>query len=356
MFFTILAKEVLGVKENVAFNAATILSPLLFLFAFAFMVSGDVTLPVDTRPAAESSAFLQSAEQFRNPAGQPYLDLRPAQSATPDSGSPDRYLVDTEPTVTDDGVTGHITHVVNDVNANMTKNYANRLDGAVVHYLTTHGAPMTVSVVDAPRYPHDIPWGESFAVSTLVFAAMLAGLLFGQFSMTSEWENATTTILALTPRPRVVAAGKIAGAVTKSLLAGAVLIGVIAAMYARIIPHPVHLFAGLALIYLAFSGVGMTLGIFVRSTMTAFLISLVGSLSLWVGGGGFGDLSYFGAAARLIGALNPATYGIEVVRYGYFGAELGPYPLLWLVVGAGVTTTASIIVFARFCHSEKVAS
>ena len=47
----IIGKELASVKENVPFNLATVVSPLLFLLAFAVMVSGGITIPVETQPA-----------------------------------------------------------------------------------------------------------------------------------------------------------------------------------------------------------------------------------------------------------------------------------------------------------------
>ena len=56
--FWIIGKELASVKENVPFNLATIVSPLLFLLAFAVMVSGGITIPVETQPEASESALL----------------------------------------------------------------------------------------------------------------------------------------------------------------------------------------------------------------------------------------------------------------------------------------------------------
>ncbi len=191
----IVGKELANVKENVPFNLATVVSPLLFLLAFAVMVSGGITIPVETQPAASESAFLQATAEYRAPDGTPYLALEKAPAhGIPDGRSADRCIVEDEPAVREEGVTGTVVHLVNDVNSNMTKNYANRLTGALVAYVNEGRDAGTVEVVEQARYEEDIPWDESFAVSTLVFGAMLAGLLFGQLSMTSEWENATTKL------------------------------------------------------------------------------------------------------------------------------------------------------------------
>lgn len=257
----------------------------------------------------------------------------------------------------EEGATGKIVHLVNDVNSNMTKNYANRLTGALVNYVDVGRSSGTVEVVERTRYEEDIPWDESFAVSTLVFGAMLAGLLFGQLSMTSEWENATAKLLVLSPRPATsVAAGKVVAAFLKALVAGAVLVGVVALMYGRALASAPWLVAALCLMYVVFASLGLALGIAVRSTMTAFLVSLVTALCFWVAGGGFGDLSYFGEAAQAVGAANPATYALDAVRYAYFGGVADPTPLIVLAVGAAATLAAVCAVYARWTRSERAAS
>ena len=55
--------------------------------------------------------------------------------------------------------------------------------------------------------------------------------------------------------------------------------------------------------------------------LTAFLFSLVSALVLWVGGGGFGPLSYYGDIANFLGKINPATYAIDIVRWCYFNGN-----------------------------------
>lgn len=351
----IIGKELACVKENIPFNLATIISPLLFLVAFAVMVSGGITIPVETQPAASESAFLKATTEYRAPDGTPYLELETApDEGTPDGRSADRYIVENELVVSEGSTSGKITHLVNDVNSNMTKNYANRLTGALVDYINKGRDAGTIEVIEQTRYEEDIPWDESFAVSTLIFGAMLAGLLFGQLSMTSEWENATAKLLVLSPRSaNSIVLGKVLAAFLKACVAGMVLVGIVFLMYEREITSFSWLVAALSLTYFTFASLGLALGIAVRSTMTAFLVSLVTSLCLWVAGGGFGDLSYFGQAAQVVGAANPATYALDAARYAYFGGVVDFVPLVILTVGALATTMVVCALYSRWTKSER---
>lgn len=356
--FWMIGRELASIKENVPFNLATVISPLLFLLAFTVMVSGGITIPVETQAAVSESMFLQSAAEFRAPDGTPYLELEtaPAEGA-PDGHSADRYIIVNELTVDEGTAAGTVVHLVNDVNSNMTKNYGNRLTGALVDYIDKGRDSGTVEVIEQTRHAVDIPWDESFAVSTLVFGAMLAGLLFGQLSMTGEWESATAKLLVLSPRPAAtVVMGKVVAAFLKAIVAGAVLVGVVALLYHRQLASVPWLIATLCLMYIVFASLGLALGISVRSAMTAFLVSLVTSLCLWVAGGGFGDLSYFGQAAQVVGAVNPATYALDAVRYAYFGGSADPTPLGVLAAGAALTFAAAVAFYARWARSERAAS
>ena len=75
------------------------------------------------------------------------------------------------------------------------------------------------------------------------------------------------------------------------------------------------------MVYGIFACLGMCLGIFIKSSLTAFFLSLVSALVLCVGGGGFGPLSYYGDIANFLGKINPATYAIDIVRWCYFNGN-----------------------------------
>ena len=101
------------------------------------------------------------------------METAPAEGAI-DGRSADRYIVEDEPSVDGQGATGTVVHLVNDVNSNMTKNYANRLTGALVDYVDANRDAGTVEVIEQTRYEEDIPWDESFAVSTHTIARVAA--------------------------------------------------------------------------------------------------------------------------------------------------------------------------------------
>ena len=143
-------------------------------------------------------------------------------------------------------------------------------------------------------------------------------------SITSEWGNHTTQLLKLTPySSKAIVIGKITANVIKCCVSGIAFLAIFF-MISRAFPPPVHLIffiISILLVYGIFACLGMCIGIFIKSSLTAFLFSLVSALVLWVGGGGFGPLSYYGDIANFLGKINPATYAIDIVRWCYFNGN-----------------------------------
>ena len=132
----IAVKELKCVKEDLSFNLATLVSPLLFLLAFFLMLSSGILIPAQVWPGTDSSAFLRSMEDFRAPDGTAYLELRPAEENVPPTNAESNLIaVEQEPEADGGIITGRIIHYLNDVNENMTKNFRNRLSGAIVDYI-----------------------------------------------------------------------------------------------------------------------------------------------------------------------------------------------------------------------------
>jgi len=353
----IIRKELKCIKEDISFNLVTVLSPLLFLLAFWLMLSGGITLPVQVYSDAQSSDFLKTMESYTAPDGTPYMELQSADEAVPPTNAEsDLIVVEQEPSITDGVITGKIVHYINDVNENMTKNFRNRLDGALVSYIESARNGGNIRITETTMYEQDIPWNTGFGVSVFVFGLILSGLLFGMLSITSEWENKTTKLLKLSPYPAGISVvGKMLANIVKCFVSGLIFL-IILFLISKALPiHILSFLTSLLLVYGTFICIGMCVGIYIKSTLTAFLISLVTALTLWVGGGGFGSLSNFGDIANVLGSINPATYAIEIVRWCYFNGTTN------LATGFSFLSLAFIVAFAliiliytRWVRSEEV--
>ncbi|HBF0312731.1 TPA: ABC transporter permease [Clostridioides difficile] len=356
---SIISKELKCVREDISFNLATLISPLLFLIAFSLMLSGGILLPVQTYPYTQSSAFLDSMENYKAPDGTAYFELHPAkQKVPPTNAESDLIVVEQEPSIKDNIITGKITHYLNDVNENTTKNFRNRLDGALVNYIDTFRSGGNVFVNETTMYEQDIPWDTGFGASVLVFGLILSGLIFGMLSITSEWGNHTTMLLKLSPcSPGITITGKILANSIKCFVSGIIYLFVFF-LISKVLPaHMLTFIVSILLVYGIFICFGMCLGIFIKSSLTAFLISLVSALVLWVGGGGFGPLSYYGSVANVLGKINPATYAIEIIRWCYFNGNTHLTTGFIVLVSSMVLAFSLIaVIYTRWTHREEVKS
>ena len=351
----IAVKELKCVKEDLSFNLATLVSPLLFLLAFFLMLSSGILIPAQVWPGTDSSAFLRSMEDFRAPDGTAYLELRPAEENVPPTNAESNLIaVEQEPEANGGLITGRIIHYLNDVNENMTKNFRNRLSGAIVDYIEELRPGGNVLVNELTMYAQDIPWDTGFGVSVLVFGLMLSGLVFGMLSITGEWANHTAALLKLSPGASgALLAGKLLANMLKCCVSGAAFLAVFFAISGALPVHALCFVCSALLVCCIFACLGMCLGIYVKSSLTAFLISLVSALVLWVGGGGFGPLSYFGDAANALGRLNPATYAIEIVRWCYFNGKTQLAAGFAALMAALLLSAAAIAaVYARWIRKE----
>ena len=319
----IISKELKCVKEDVSFNLATLISPLLFLLAFSLMLQAGILLPVEVYPAPSESRFLSQMADYRAPDQTAYFALHPSDDKLPPTNAQsDLIVVEQEPALEGELITGSIIHYLNDVNQNTTKNFRNRLDGALVEYIGAMRAGGNVVVHETTVYEQDVPWATGFGVSVLVFGLMLSGLIFGMLSITSEWGDGTAVFLKLSPTsPRVALLGKILANLIKCFVSGLLFIAVFFALSQALPAHLPTLVLTMLLVYGIFICLGMCLGLYIHSALTAFLLSLVSALVLWVSGGGFGPLSYYGGLANAVGQLNPATYAIELMRWCYFTGQ-----------------------------------
>ena len=216
--------ELRQVRSALPYTLLTILSPVMFMALFMLMVRGDITLPLTVHPGPDRSEFAQVLATNRAPGNPPYLQVEPGTADPPRGESTDLVVIAAEPSARDGRTSGTIVHYVNDVNTNMTKNFRNRLTGAVYTWSSAHLEGGDVGVEEHPTYPRDIPWSTTFGLSALGFGALFSGLLFGLLSMTREWERGTILWLRLAPtRPGLVIAAKLSACLVQCSVAGVVL-------------------------------------------------------------------------------------------------------------------------------------
>ncbi len=357
-YLTLLGTELRQVRANVPYVILTIITPVMFMALFVFMIRGDITLPVTAHPDAAQSDFVKVLASNRAPDNPLYFQVSSGTTTAPAGEDTNLIVVRQEPSASDGNVIGEVVHYFNDVNTNMTKNFRNRLTGALFTWSAAHLEGADVTVQERPTYPTDIAWPTAFGMSAVGFGALFSGLLFGLLSMTQEWEQGTALWLRLsTTRPSAVVAAKLGACLVKSAVAGVVLIGFLWLFTEALPTQPLALVGALTLGYLAASAFGLMIGFASRNTLTSFLISLVTALVCWVGGGGLGPMFVFGPTAVTLSQANPATHVIDLVRWAYFGGNYHPgVAFVVLVVTALVGTLGATALYFTRLRRPEVAS
>lgn len=260
----------------------------IILAAFTFMLSDGVSFPFNILSSDEGTAFIQSAENFAAPNGMHNMELIPVDTDISQESSHDAITVTEDPACKDQVLSGNITHYINDVNQNTLKNSRNRIDGALVNFINQTRSCGNIFVNEETVYEENVPWNAGFGTSIFAFGFMLAGMFFGALSIICEYDNQTTILLKLSPySSRTVFLGKMSACLIKSLLSGIIYYFVYAAVF--------HRFA-----------------------VTALVICMGTAFALWILGGGFGPLSFFGKAANFLAKINPVTYVVDSVKWCYF--------------------------------------
>lgn len=351
----IIKKELLCIRENKVFNIVTVLSPLLFLTAFTFMLSDGVSFPFNISAADEQTAFIQSAESFAAPNGICYMELIPSDADISREASRDAIAVLQDPLLKGETLSGEIVHYINDVNQNTLKNSRNRIDGALVNYINQTRSHGNIAVNEITVYQEDVPWNAGFGTSVFVFGFMLAGLFFGALSVISEYDNQTTTLLKLAPYPvRFIFWGKMIANLLKSLLSGIIFYLVYACMFQRFALYNGRLILTAVLTYTAFICIGMMIGIALKVAIAALVACMGTSLVLWILGGGFGPLSFFGRTANFLAKINPVTYIVDNTKWCYFeGLDLPIANWTILFIFACICILLCKFVFIRWIQEKE---
>lgn len=315
----IIKKELLCIRENKIFNLATVASPLFFLAAFTFMLSDGVSFPFNISSSDEQTAFIQSAKDFAAPNGINYMEFIPQDTDISMETSHDAITITEDPSYKDQILSGSITHYINDVNQNTLKNSRNRIDGALVNFINRTRNTGNISVKEKTVYKEDVPWNAGFGTSIFVFGFMLASMFFGSLSIICEYDNQTTILLKLSPySSSSIFIGKMISNLVKSLLSGVIYYFVYACIFHRLALYNEILFLLAVLVYIAFICIGMMIGIALKNAVTALVTCMGTAFALWILGGGFGPLSFFGKTANFLAKINPVTYMVDSVKWCYF--------------------------------------
>jgi ABC-2 type transport system permease protein len=303
--YLIIKKELNDVRESLPFYVIVTLVPVVFMLLWTVLLTEEIALPVTLAGVQTDPNLANHLRSYATPGGIRYFKV-----TSEENPSENKITIKKALTSVDGILTGEITHEFRSIDVNMTKNYRNRLTGAVLTYIDKNYLKNRAIVVnEKPVHKKDILWKNYFAASLLVMGILMAGLLYGSLSLAKEWIGGTELFLSISPRSCWwVLAGKETAIIAKGLVTSCVYL----LMALLIVPdfhlQPVGVLIMFSLGYWLIGMTGMIVGIVVRDVLNCFLISLLSALFLWLLGNGFGTMAITGVVGGFITSINPATY------------------------------------------------
>jgi ABC-type multidrug transport system permease subunit len=211
---------------------------------------------------------------------------------------------------------------------NLNTDFTNDIRRAVPLSITLFYArefPHLVAVTPNEQdfYPQDTDYVPYLAVSILVIALMIGGLLQSGTTTAQEWENGTMKELLLSPAPRwAILGGKMLGAFLISLLSVALVL-VVLIFIVGVRPVFWGEVVGFSLLTLfIFIALGTLLGTLFKNRQPVLALSFGVSLPLFFLSGAFGPISFTTPAIQVIARIFPVYYAIVLMQHAFHNFTL----------------------------------
>jgi len=256
-------------------------------------------------------------------AGSFRLEVTSAAAARQQLRAGNLVAVVTIPAGFDKAVSAHqrmaIPVQVNNLDEDLTDD-AHRAMRLVVTQFYAHADPGLVSIVTSEQdaYTHDTGYIPFLAMSIIVIALMVSGLLQAGNAASRDWENSTIKELLLAPaRSWEVLAGRMLGAFTVALPAAVVVLGVVVFVVGD---HPARLALTcvVSMLTLAvFVAAGNALGTALKDRSTLAILTRALPVPLFFLSGVFGPIGFQTGVVQGIATVLPIHYAIVLEQLGF---------------------------------------
>jgi len=175
---------------------------------------------------------------------------------------------------------------------------------------------ITTHEVDA--YAQDTDYIPYLAVSILVIALMIGGLLQSGPASAKEWESHTIKELLLSPASRwAITTGKMLGSILVGLGSAVVVILVLIFIVGIKPAHWLELIGYILLCLIIFNSVGVLFGTLLKQRMPVIALSMGTALPLFFISGAFGPISFQTPIIQWLAPLSPAYYLIVLFQHSF---------------------------------------
>lgn len=208
---------------------------------------------------------------------------------------------------------------VNNLDEDLT-NDAHRAMRLVVTQFYAHADPRLVSIVASEQdaYARDTGYIPFLAMSIIVIALMVSGLLQAGNAASRDWERATIKELLMAPaRPWEILAGRMLGAFAVALPAAVVVLAVVIFIVGD---HPARIVVtgAVSLLTLAvFVAAGTALGTALKDRSVLAVLTRALPVPLFFLSGVFGPIGFQTGAVQGIATALPIHYAIVLEQLGF---------------------------------------
>lgn len=319
------SKDFLVWLRDPLFTLLTITTPLLLLVAFYLPTGGGVALRVglineDTGPwGAKLVAEIKGIGEETSLYFDVVVEGPEARRAFDERHIPALIVIpwDFSQRI-EAGEMATVQRIMNEVDLNVKKNVVDRLNFAVLQFSRHYLLSPEQDVVFRERtlLPHDVPLINYIAITLFVFAIVFGATLCGGISVVREWEQLTIKPLLISPSHRTALAfGKSLAGLAGGLLSGTAILLLALFVLGVQIPAgtwPLVLIM-MAIVSVAFGGLGCLLGAATNQTIPVFAFTLVVALVTWIACGGMAPLSLLPDWAQIIAAFLPPSYAMHAL-------------------------------------------
>lgn len=214
---------------------------------------------------------------------------------------------------------------------NLNTDFTNDIRRAIPLSITSFYAnafPDLVSITtrETDLYPHDTNYIPYLAVSILVIALMMGGMLQAGTASAREWENGTIKELLLSPAGRLaIMLGKMLGALLVGLGSIVIVLGVLILLLGVVPDHWLEVVGFTFLSLVIFNALGTLLGTLIKQRMPVIALTMGISLPLFFVSGAFGPISFTTPLLQGIAKIFPVYYQIVVLQHAFHSFSLNTY-------------------------------
>ena len=243
---------------------------------------------------------------------------------------------------------------------NLNTDFTNDIRRAIPLSITSFYAkafPDLVSVTtrETDLYPHDTDYIPYLAVSILVIALMMGGIMQAGTASAREWENGTIKELLLSPAGRLaIMLGKMLGALLVGLGSTAIVLGVLILLLGVSPDHGLEVIGFTLLGLLTFNALGTLLGTLIQQRMPVIALTMGISLPLFFVSGAFGPISFTTPLLQDIARIFPVYYQIVVLQHAFHNFNLNTYGLPGNLLILGGFAAGLILLVTLVLHRSTV--